>query len=282
MSHIEHVQAGDGVTLWTATDGHGQPIVLCHGGPGMWDYLQPLAEMVHDLAAVQRWDQRGCGRSTVAGPYTVARCIDDLEVIRAAFGHERWVVGGHSWGARLALHYALAHPDRVTAVILVSGTGAGTLWRPAYHEARRKRMSLEQWRRYDTLRVDTARTSAEEREYLLLAWATDYADPACAPEHVGRMLDEGFAVNYRCNEEINAETRTLREEDMLARCRSLDVPVLIVHGSEDPRPAWTSDSLLDALPRGERVIIDGAGHLPWVERPDEVSAALRSFLLASS
>ena len=68
MSHIQHVQGGDRVTLWTATDGRGQPMVLSHGGPGMWDYLEPLAEMVSDVAEVHRWDQRGCGRSTIAGP----------------------------------------------------------------------------------------------------------------------------------------------------------------------------------------------------------------------
>jgi proline iminopeptidase len=276
------VQAGDGVTLWTATDGHGQPLVLCHGGPGMWDYLQPLAGMVSGVAQVHRWDQRGCGRSTIAGPYTVARCIDDLEVLRTAFGHERWIVGGHSWGARLALSYAMAHPGRTTALVLVSGTGAGVEWRAAYHEARRERMSPEQWQRYDTLSASTARTPAEEREHLLLAWSTDYVDPAQSAERVTRMLDEGFPVNYECNREINAETYTWSEDATLAQCRSLDVPVLIVHGADDPRPAWATDTLLEALPRSRRVIIDGAGHLPWVERPGEVRTALRSFLLAQA
>jgi proline iminopeptidase len=262
VSHIQHVQAGDGVTLWTATDGRGQPLVLCHGGPGMWDY------------------QRGCGRSTLAGPYTVARCIDDLEATRAALGHERWVVGGHSWGARLALQYALAHPERTTALILVSSTGAGVDWRLAYHEARRRRMTSEQWTRYNALLRNESRTPALEREHLLLAWSTDYADPSRAAGHVARMLDEGFAVNYRCNAEINAETKAWSEEALLVQCRSLDVRVLIVHGAEDPRPAWATDSLLASLPRAERVIIDGAGHLPWVERPDEVRASLRAFLSA--
>ena len=70
----------------------------------------------------------------------------------------------------------------------------------------------------------------------------------------------------------------LREEDTLAGCRSLNIPALIVHGTEDPRPAWATDSLFEALPRAERVIIDGAGHFPWVERRDETRAALGQFL----
>jgi proline iminopeptidase len=246
----------------------------------MWDYLQPLAGMVTDIAQVHRWDQRGCGRSTIAGPYTVDRCIDDLEAVRAAFGHERWVVGGHSWGARLALQYALAHPERTAALVLVSGTGVGSDWRPAYYAARLARMTPEDAARYELLSQNDARTPEEERAYSLLSWSTDYADPPDAREAVARFIEEGFAVNYQCNAELNAETKTLREEDTLARCRALDMPVLILHGTEDSRPAWATDSLLAALPRAERVIINGAGHFTWVERPEETRSALRQFLLA--
>ncbi len=46
------------------------------------------------------------------------------------------------------------------------------------------------------------------------------------------------------------------------------------------RPDETRAALRYALPRGKRVVIDSAGHFPWVERPDETRAALRSFLVA--
>jgi proline iminopeptidase len=266
--------------LWTATDGRGQPMVLSHGGPGVWDYLRPLADMVPDLAEVHRWDQRGCGRSSVVGPYTIARCVADVDVLRGAFGHERWVVAGHSWGARLALHYALEHPRRTAALMLVSGFGVGSDWRATYYAERLRRMTTDQRTRYVALEGNPQRNPDEEREFLMLSWSTDYADPSGAADIVRRMLDDGFAVNYECNQAINAEVRACSEDDMLARCRSLTVPVLVLHGAADPRPAWSTDSLLAALPNAQRVIIDGAGHFPWVERPDECGAALRQFLLA--
>jgi hypothetical protein len=57
------VVAVNGARLWTALQGRGIPMVLCHGGPGGYDYLAPVAEMVGDDCLVLRYDQRGSGRS---------------------------------------------------------------------------------------------------------------------------------------------------------------------------------------------------------------------------
>jgi proline iminopeptidase len=51
----------------------------------------------------------------------VEGCIADLEAIRKNYVFELWIVGGHSWGADLALGYALAHPNRVRGLICISG-----------------------------------------------------------------------------------------------------------------------------------------------------------------
>lgn len=72
----------NGARIWAATQGHGEPLVLLHGGPGGSDQLQPVAEMVDELVQVHRYEQRGCGRSTGDPPYTVERWLDDLEQLR--------------------------------------------------------------------------------------------------------------------------------------------------------------------------------------------------------
>ena len=56
------VDVGD-LRLWTIVQGRGVPLVLCSGGPGCCDYLEPLAGMFDDLCEVIRFDHRGCGRS---------------------------------------------------------------------------------------------------------------------------------------------------------------------------------------------------------------------------
>jgi proline iminopeptidase len=107
--------------LWTVVQGSGIPVVLCNGGPGCCDYLAPVAAMLDDLAQVIRFEASGCGRSAPMPAYTVETCLADLEAVRQHYGVERWIVGGHSAGADLALAYALAHPDRVLGFICISG-----------------------------------------------------------------------------------------------------------------------------------------------------------------
>ena len=112
-----------GTTLWTITQGKGIPVLLCNGGPGCVDYLGSVAEMIDDLARVIRYEQRGCGRSEQKPPFDVRTFIKDIESIRKHYNIEKWIVGGHSWGANLSLAYTLAHPNRVIGLINLSGTG---------------------------------------------------------------------------------------------------------------------------------------------------------------
>ena len=267
----------DSARIWTTRSGSGPPLLLCHGGPGLWDYLQPVAALIDDLVSVYRYDQRGCGRSSPDGPYSVARSVEDIESLRRRFGFERWLVGGHSWGASLALAYAWEHPERVDGIVYMSGVGLAMSWKQAYREEEERRLTPVQRDRLAALR-DKERDAAEERESLVLAWSRDFADRSTAMDYAARFQADGFAVNYECNSRINRELGAWVESDLVEKCRILDVPVLILHGALDPRPVWAADSLVESLPPRERSIIEGAGHLPWVEKPDEVKAALREFL----
>ncbi len=99
----------------------GQPVVFLHGGPG--GGISPGYRQFFDPAhyRVILFDQRGAGRST---PHAELRenttwdLVADIERLREHFKIERWQVFGGSWGSTLALAYAEAHPDRVTALIL--------------------------------------------------------------------------------------------------------------------------------------------------------------------
>ena len=59
-------------------------------------------------------------------------------------------------------------------------------------------------------------------------------------------------------------------EPLLTDATSLRVPVTMIHGEQDPRPAWATDDLHAALPGARRSVVAGAGHAPWVERPAQV------------
>jgi pimeloyl-ACP methyl ester carboxylesterase len=116
-SLTEQFVDSEAARLWTISAGSGVPTVLCNGGPGCCDYLAPVAAMLDDIAQVIRLEASGCGRSDPLPAYTVETCLTNLEAVRRHYGIERWIVGGHSAGADLALAYTLAYPERVLGFI---------------------------------------------------------------------------------------------------------------------------------------------------------------------
>ena len=123
--------------VWTEARGtpRNGTVLLCNGGPGCCDYLLPVSEMLEDSYRVIRFEQRGCGRSVKDGRYDLQATLEDMEAIREAYGLNKWIVGGHSWGADLALIYALEYPQRTSALIFMGGIGVQNdrEWAAAYH-----------------------------------------------------------------------------------------------------------------------------------------------------
>ena len=264
------IEAADGAQLWAASSGTGPDLALAHGGPGLWDYLEPLAIELEPYAAVHRWDQRGGGRSDPGGPFSVDTFISDMDAVRAAVGASRWIAGGHSWGAVLALLYALRHADRTLGVLYIAGTGLEwSRWRPLH------RAEIE--RRLGPARCAQLSSTSDEREANRLRWSIDYVPEEIGAPHVGRMLDQGFSANRDCNRALNAELDAHAAE-LFSGIDDLRVPVLIVQGAADPRPVAACDELAERPPIVARAVIDGAGHFPWVERPHEFRRVVTRWL----
>src|SRR6478672_9779723 len=110
----------EGARLFFVEVGDGEDVaVMLHGGPGAsHDYLRPQLDAIAEPGRRRLfyYDQRGGGRSKLAagvkpGGWPVH--VADLEAVRAHLGLARLVLVGYSWGALLAMLYALEHPDRV-------------------------------------------------------------------------------------------------------------------------------------------------------------------------
>lgn len=259
--------------------------MLCHGGPGLYDYLEPVAAMVDDLATVHRYDQRGCGRSQDAPPGDIATFVADLEALRVHWGYDAWTVLGHSWGADLALMYAIRHPERATGLIYISGTGVDPGWHAEYRRNRAAKLSpsdRERLRRLDERRAiasepDLARINAERSELLARTEYFDVTQVKQTPRH------DRFPVNFALNAALGAEANRLEETgELRAQVRRTAVPTLVLDGEGDPRPQWARAQLAALLPAGCHVTIARAGHEPWIERPEATRCTLRKFLTASA
>ncbi|WP_431301214.1 prolyl aminopeptidase [Tabrizicola sp. BL-A-41-H6] len=117
------IDMGDGHRIYVEQCGRrdGIPVIVFHGGPGggcspaMRRYFDP------SVYRIVLFDQRGCGRSRPHASVienTTWHLIRDVEVIRQALGIEQFIAFGGSWGATLALIYAISHPECVTHLVL--------------------------------------------------------------------------------------------------------------------------------------------------------------------
>lgn len=273
---VEHVDV-PGATLWTVSRGAGMPMVLCHGGPGLSDNLGPVAEMVEDLALVHRYDQRGSGRSRSGGPFDVASFVADLEALRRHWGHQRWLVGGHSWGANLALFYALRHPDRTLGVVYLAGTGLHWGWQNDAQRRRLERLTAEERAELAPLqeRLRSGDSLATER-FLRLMWTTDFADRERAA-----VLDRQPLYEFPRNEAVfaaaNESYKHVLESGIDDQVRQLDAPVLVVHGAHDTEPA-RARHVAELARTGLWVELEHSAHSPWLEEPAALRDALRAFI----
>ncbi|GAA1606558.1 alpha/beta hydrolase [Kribbella karoonensis] len=262
--------------LWTATTGTASaerpPVVILHGGPGLWDDHEVLAGMLGDLTVVHRFDQRGCGRSGPSDTQSMARSAQDIDELRTYFGHQRIVVLGHSFGASLAMAYAASYGDHVAGVVYLDGVGVGD-WRTAYREERARRITPEQDARLEEL-SGRPRSQAEEIEFRALSWFTDHADRERAMEWAYASASVDLPINFAANRALGAAGRAT-DDELRARAATIRAPVTFVHGEGDPRPAWAVRDLADQVPNHTFHLIPGAGHSPWLEQPDLVREVLR-------
>lgn len=276
------VPASDGARLAAYLSGRHDsvPVLLCHGGPGMWDYLEPVAGMLPEFA-VHRFDQRGCGQSSGPPDYSVSRAVSDIEDLRRHWGYDRWQVFGHSWGATLALAYAWSHPGRVEKLVYCSGVGPGSDWKPSYRAAEQSRLTTEQVERRHQLE-HVSRSPDEDIEYLTLCWCTDYADPDAGLRWARQDAENApCPVNFTANKLLSAEAEGWSAAEVASRCAEVTAPVLIIHGEADPRPIWNARRIAEMITDAAITVIPAAGHEVWRENPDAFSAALRGFLLGS-
>ena len=261
-------------------------MAVCHGGPGGTDTLGPISAMIADIARVHRYDQRGCGRSSGGRPFTMARWVADLEQLRLHWGHERWAVGGHSFGAALALAYALEHPERTEAVLFVSCcirlAGQPDCYAQFRH-ARLERIPEAEQARFAELRRRRGQAgglNAEERSELRkMSARTEFGDPAAADRFGPQMDAELSMVNEVVNLELGADFADYFAAGSVPdRLRGLDLPVLVMHGEADPRPVAAARALAAMLPRSRLVVLSGVGHHPHLEAPQAFRQAVRDFL----
>ncbi|HEY2552498.1 MAG TPA: alpha/beta fold hydrolase [Streptosporangiaceae bacterium] len=234
------------------TAGAGPALLLTHG-------FSASAQMfAGDLPALSRrhqvvtWDIRGHGASgDPADPacYSAQASLDDMTAILDELSIERAVIGGHSLGGYLSLAFALAHPDRVSGLLLI-GTGPGF----------RSDAPRAQWN-------DSAARQAARLERDGLAALGGGPEVRAA----GHRTAAGLA---------RAARGILSQHDsrVIDGLSGITVPALIIVGADDTRFLAPAEYMAGKMPAARLVVIRAAGHAPNIAQPEEFAAHACSFL----
>jgi proline iminopeptidase len=283
----------------------GTPALAIHGGPGSGSVAGMRRPFNPDKYRVVLFDQRGCGRSTphASDPNvdlstnTTDHLITDIEQLRTHLGIDRWVVAGWSWGTTLALAYAQAHPDRVTALVLVAVTTTSpTDVRWITHDV--GRLFPAEWARFRDALPEADRGGSIVDAYArLLAdpdpavrekaardwcdWEESHVNLDSEPRPNPRYTDPRFRMCFaRLVTHYWRHSAWRAEGQLLAGvARISHIPAALVHGRLDlscpPDVAWR---LAQRWPAASLHIVPGMGHSAGGAISDHVITALDHFV----
>ena len=259
----------DGITVAFDDVGRGDALVLVHGHPFDRSMWRPQVEHFSRLGwRVIAPDLRGYGESTVVpGKTTLDVFARDLERLLDHLEVEAAVLAGLSMGGQIVLEFQRLFASRLRGLVL-----ADTSARADSEQGKKAREELA-----DRLLREGMGTYADEVLPKMIAPANIEALPQVARYVLAMMhgtSPDGAAAALRGRAERPDYV------DMLSR---IEVPTLVVVGRDDEFTPIAEAQLLHDRIRGSRlVIVDGAGHMPNLERPDEFNAAVESFLASSA
>jgi len=255
MAHVDV----NGARLWVEDEGEGPAVLFVHGGLGDLRLWEPQARALARQFRSIRYDLRFWGRST--GPPVAFSAVDDAVGVLDALGVERAALVGLSLGGGLALDVALAHPDRVWALVHVAA-GVSGLPIDVYSD--------EQTAAYEQAEADgdlDAMMAIDLAVWAPLGAGDDFRE-------LWRATPDALGVPNGAEPQRPGPARDRLEE--------IAVPTLVIVATGDP-PAQreVGATVARRVPGAQLVEID-SDHYLTLREPARVTAAIERFLSASS
>lgn len=256
------------------------PLLVLHGGPGAsHEYLLPqMLELAGDRELIF-YDQRGGGRSRHddEGNITWRTQVQDLAAVALEFSLDPLSIVGYSWGGLLAVLYAIeAASERVPVkparLVLIDPAPVTRSYREEFETEFNRRQQngpVADLRKHLAASglQETDRAAHRQRAFEVSV-AGYFADPARATDLTP------FRVIGKVQKSVWA---SLGDYDLRDDLKTVHCPALVLHGSEDPIPEASSREIAAGL--GARfVLVEGSGHVPYVEQPEQLFPAIAAFL----
>lgn len=263
-------RATDGTELFYRSSGEGSPLILCSASFSThlhWSGVE--AELARNHRVVT-WDYRGHGLSEAPDDpdrYSLDQIVRDLGVIHdVSIGDEPAIVGGLSIGGLFSLAYALAHPERVRALLLVN-TGPGF----------KKPEAAAQWQ--DMLERAAAKMESvgleaylEGRRAQAELLGLDPDAPAARAVRPGVLRSTVTGLTHFARQVAGPVP------NLVDRLAEVSPPTLVLVGALDPAFQRASEVMAAKLPRATRVVLEGAGHVANLDQPEAFVREVEAFL----
>lgn len=258
------------------TGGGGVPMILLHGSNSSLHTWEPLKRELGAGYRIVTLDLPGHGLTgaTPTHRYDTAEMVETVDGVAEALGLERFILGGNSMGGGVSWNYALAHPDKVRALLLLDAGGMPLRDGEARPKSnigfRIMRSSFGRW------------LGGQITPRFLIAQSLEgsVADPsqidAATVDRYWELLR--FPGNRAAT--MMRFARPFVDGGAAERARDIRVPTLILFGKEDRiiNPS-AAQSFAERIAGSEVVLLDGVGHLPMEEAPEATANEIDRFLV---
>jgi len=251
-------------------------MIVHHGAPGLGTRGEPRTAFgpFSDVLRVVVFDARGSGDSGLTPPFTHEQWVADVDALRAWAGAERIVMAGGSYGGFIAMEYALAHPDRVRALVLRDTSASGAFQEEARRNALASaRVEIDQ-ELYDRSFAGRLRDDADfEASWRMIAPLYDHD---LTPEKLEARLRSAV---YHHEAHNAAFAHNIPNYDIRDRLPSITCPTLVTVGRDDwITPVAAAEEIARLIPNSRLVVFENSGHSPQLEEPERFQRVVREFL----
>lgn len=273
-------RSNDGTPIYFRTFGHGKPMLIINGGPGMnSNGFESLAKKLGENNLTIIYDQRGTGKSVLKNSTKTSVTMDlmasDIEALRKHLKIETWIVLGHSFGGMLGSYYTSLHPEKVEKLILSSSGGIDLELLNETDLIRRRldkihRDSLAYWE----AKIDKGDTNYKTRLGRGRALAPAYVvNPKFYPILAERLTQGDRELNTLVWQDLNR-----MHFDCAPKLESFKKPVLIIQGKQDIVPEKLAEKAHKVLENSKVVLLENCSHYGWLDAEISYFEEINRFL----
>ena len=270
----------NGTDLYVRAFGEGTPLLVIHGGPGLsHDYFLPHLEELAKTNYLIFYDHRGAGRSSMNQDSTtmnLSTFVEDIESIRKHFNIEHIDILAHSWGALLAVNYAVSHSEHLGKLILSNpsplnqqynaqiGALQAAAFTDTYTQKRNNILNSEAFKNRDI---------AAFEDLFKLNFSLTFKDSTNLEK-----LNLNFLDTFLTGNQLLQSFSGLESYDYYEDVGKISSPVLVMRGAFDLSSPNADQRTSVSFQNGILFEFHHSGHFPFIEEQELFVEKVHAFL----